>query len=242
MGGLRIVLLFACAIMATGAWPLARLKLPPQLAQTGRRLRLFHPYMVRFLPPFLLWSIVIGSFPAFGAIYLQKVMHLPLAMIGVVFAGSQLMQFAAVLSAPLLFRRPGLARGIAIAQIATAAFLVLITGATSLSFAIAFYLAYNTAQFMCEPGIYNLLMNRIPAEERSTASALQNLSSALCQAGTAAVTGSCIVLFGYHPVLLANAAFALLAAILFLALPATGKSPESAAEAAAVARTAECPH
>jgi MFS family permease len=244
IGGLRIVLLLACAIVATGAWPLARLALPRQQQQAGRRLRIFHPYLVRFLPPFLLWSIVTGSFPAFGVIYLQRIMNLPLREIGMVFAGSQLMQFAAVLLAPFLFRRATLARGIAIAQFATAAFLVLMTGGSSLSFAIAFYLAYNGAMFMCEPGIYNLLMNRIPTEERSTASALQNLSSALCQAGTAAVTGSCIVLFGYHPVMLANAACALAASVLFLALARGADASEASAESApgAIDRAAQCSH
>jgi MFS family permease len=244
IGGLRIVLLLACAIVAAGAWPLARLALPREQHQPGGRLRIFHPYLRRFLPPFLLWSIVTGSFPAFGAIYLQRIMKLPLSMVGMVFAGSQLMQFAAILLAPFLFRRASLARGIAIAQFATAAFLVLLTGGSSLSFAIAFYLAYNGAMFMCEPGMYNLLMNRIPPEERSTASALQNLSSALCQAGTAAVTGSCIVLFGYHPVILANAACALVASVLFFALARGADGSESSQDPAAAAggRAAQCSH
>jgi hypothetical protein len=71
---------------------------------------------------------------------------------------------------------------------------------------------------MCGPGIYTLLMERIPEEERSSASAIQNLSGALCQAGTAALTGVGIVNLGYNKILVANSAIALLAAVHFFLL------------------------
>ena len=84
--------------------------------------------------------------------------------------------------------------------------------------AVAYYLAYNSLQWMSGPGIYSFLMDHIPEEERSTASAFQNLSGAMCQAATAAVTGNCIVQFGYPRVLFGNGGVALIAAILFVAL------------------------
>jgi hypothetical protein len=61
-------------------------------------------------------------------------------------------------------------------------------------------------------------MDNIPEEERSTASAIQNFSGAICQAATAAITGSCIVRFGYGSVLLGNAGTAVLASLLFVTL------------------------
>jgi hypothetical protein len=220
VGGIRIVLLIACGIILVGALPLSKLRLAHRLPPAGQRIRFFHPFLRRFLPPFVLWNIVTGSFPVFGAIYLQQVCKIPLGRLGMVFSASQLLQVAAVLFAPLLFRRAGLGKGIAIVQIATAIFLVLIGFSNAVALVVCFYLAYNAMQFMGGPGIYNLLMSRIPEAERSTASALQNLSGALCQAGTAAITGSCIVSFGYRPVLLANAAAAVAAACLFFGLPA----------------------
>ena len=78
--------------------------------------------------------------------------------------------------------------------------------------------AYSGMQWMTGPGIYSFLMDHIPDEERSTASAIQNMSGAICQAATAAVTGSCIVRFGYANVLFGNAGAALLASILFVSL------------------------
>ncbi len=163
----------------------------------------------------MLWNVVTGSFPLFGAVYLQGALGLPLGRLGAVFGASQLMQFIAVLGAPLLFKRTGLAGGVSVAQMATAALLILIAETRFVPVAICFYALYFATQFMCGPGIYQLLMERIPEVERSSASAIQNLSGALCQAGTAAITGVCIVAYGYRTLLVANAAVAVLASFFF---------------------------
>jgi predicted MFS family arabinose efflux permease len=218
VGGIRIVLLAACGLIVLGAWPIQKLRLTQRLPPSGRRGRWFHPFLRRFLPPFLLWNVVTGSFPAFGAIYLQQVLKIPLGRIGLVFSASQLAQFVAVLASPVLFRRSGLSKGIALSLFGTAAALALIGITRQTPLAVCLYVAYYAMMFMCEPGIYNLLMDRVPEEERSTASAVQNLSGAVCQAATAALTGSCIVRFGYGAVLFSNAVAATSAALLFLAL------------------------
>jgi MFS family permease len=226
VGGIRVVLLFACGLILMGVWPLWRLKSRDHLPASGQRMRL-HPFLLHFLPPFVLWNVVTGSFPAFGAIYLQQVLKIPLGRVGMVFSASQLAQFAAVIAAPLLFRRRGMVKGIVLAQVGTALFLALIGATRMIPAAVGFYLAYNAMLYMCTPGIYNLLMNRIPESERSTASAVQNLSGAICQAGTQALTGLCIVQFGYRPVLMTNALFALGAAALFVRIRERAKNAES---------------
>lgn len=213
--GIRFVLLAACAVVAVGLWPMSKLSLEHRAASPALRLRVFHPYLFRFLPAFLLWNVVTGSLPLFGAIYLQKVLGLPLGRLGTVFGASQLMQFLAVLGAPLLFRRTGIPGGVSLAQLGTAALLLLIAETRFVPAAACFYVIYFAVQFMCEPGIYQMLMERIPEAERSSASAIQNLSGALCQAGTVAITGTCIVAYGYRKLLIANAAIAVLASLLF---------------------------
>ena len=215
VGGIRAVLLMSCVIVALGLVPMSRLSLEQSVPSPGVRPRVFHPYLCRFLPAFLLWNVVTGSFPLFGAVYLQKFLGLPLGRLGGVFAASQLMQFIAVLGAPLLFRRAGIGGGIALAQLATAALLVSLAGTRLIPAAVCIYVLYFAAQFLCGPGIYQLLMEQIPETERSSASALQNLSGALCQAASAAITGACIVVYGYRTLLIGNAAVAVLAALLF---------------------------
>jgi predicted MFS family arabinose efflux permease len=202
-----------------GAWPLARLARDTEPARLTQAIRIFHPFLRRFLPPFILWNVVTGSFSIFGAVYLQKILGLTLARVGTVFSFSQLLQFAAVLSTPFLFRRLGTVKGVSLAQTMTAMFLLLLCSTRIVPLSVVYFLAFNGAQWLCGPGIYRYLMERIPEEERSTASAVQNLSGALCQAGTAALTGICIVQFGYSVVIAGNAVIALVAALLFLALP-----------------------
>ena len=214
------VLLMACALVLCGAWPLARLSLNERLASAGRRVRLLHPFLLRFLPPFLLWNVATGSFPVFGAIYLQNALGLPLAKVGTLFAASQLAQCAAVLVSPLIFRRAGTARGVAAAQIAAAGCMVLLAKVSGSSAPLVLYVLYSAFQFMCGPGIYKLLMDRVPEMERSTASAVQNACGAVCQAASAALTGFAIVHSGYATVLAANAVVAIGTGGLFFMLGA----------------------
>jgi MFS family permease len=216
--GIRIVLQLACVLTFLGLLPLLRLSFAHHPDPPGKRTRIFHPFLFRFLPPFILWNVVTGSFPIFGAVYLQKSFGIPLTSLGAVFSGSQLLQFGAVLLTPLLFQRIGLNRGIAAAQAVTSAFLVLLAVTRFPSFAMTFYLFYFAAQYMSTPGIYTLLMDSVPEQERSTASAVQNLSGALCQAATQAITGVSIVAFGYSPVLIAIAGVGVLTALLFLGM------------------------
>jgi len=225
---IRWVLLGACGVALLGLWPVWKLQSGRSFEPPLGRARLVHPFLFRFLPPFVLWCVVTGSFPTFAAIYLQNALGISLGRVGAAFSGSQLAQFIAALCAPLLFRRLGTIRGVMSAQLATAFFLILIAGTKSNGLAISYYIAYSGAQFMCGPGIYCLLMDRIPEAERSTASALQNLMGALCQAGTAALTGSCIVRFGYQSVLIANAGVAVAAALLFMTIPSNTTVAEDA--------------
>lgn len=212
---IRAVLLMACAVVVLGLWPMREVRLEQRAPSPRARLRIFHPYLFRFLPAFALWNVVTGSLPVFGAIYLQKVLGLPLGRLGAVFGASQLMQFIAVLGAPLLFRRTGITGGVSLAQLATAALLVSLAETHFVPAATCFYVIYFAVQFMCEPGIYQILMEQVPEAERSSASAIQNLCGALCQAGTVAITGMCIVAYGYRTLLMANAAVAVLASLLF---------------------------
>lgn len=218
VGGIRVVLLMACVVVALGLWPMRRLPLEYKTISPALRPRVFHPYLFRFLPAFILWNVVTGSFPVFGAVYLQKALGFPLGRLGLVFAASQTMQFLAVLGAPLLFKRIGTGGGISLAQLATAVLLVSLAGARIVPAAICYYVLYFAAQFLCGPGIYQMLMEHVPETERSSASAIQNLSGALCQAATAALTGACIVAYGYRTLLVANAAIAVLASLLFFRL------------------------
>jgi predicted MFS family arabinose efflux permease len=83
-------------------------------------------------------------------------------------------------------------------------------------------------QWMSSPGLYNLLMSRVPDGERSSASAMTMLCNAMMQSGAIAGTGILFARFGYPRVLVGIAGMALIAALLFksLDMPEGRKSVE----------------
>jgi MFS family permease len=215
---MRPVLLLACGVVMLGIWPILKLRLGHVEQGESLPTRFAHPFLFRFLPAFALWSVVTGSFAPFAAVFLQKHLSLPLKNIGLIFSGSQLVQVAAVLLAPFLFRRFGTIRGIMCAQIATAAAVFAVGRAQSVSMAVVCYLGYTGVLFMSGPGFYSMLMSRMPEEERSKASAMQNIVGALSQAAAAFITGNFVVRYGYPAVLSGNAMVAIAAALLLFVL------------------------
>ena len=210
----RVALELACGAAAVAIIPLLRLNLP-EAPPRVRPLQLAHPFLRRFLPAMAVWGLVTGSFPPFANVYFVHHLGFSLPRMGWILSLSQLVQFLAILCAPLLFRRTGLVKGVVLTQIATAAALAalaLIHGATP---AIWLYAVYMAMQYMNEPGIYSLLMDQIPAEQRSSASASTFFVTSACQAIASATMGVAIVRFGYSLVLLGIAAVAAAATLLF---------------------------
>jgi MFS family permease len=222
----RLILLAACGIALLGLIPVLRLRMPQQseeempapilVSREGllRRLKL-NPFLLRFLPSMALWSAVSASFNPFANVYLSRSLHIPLTRIGLIFSTTQIVQFCLGILTPVVFRALGLVNGIVATQIATAAALACLAGATDGRLAIGLYLCFSAAQWMSAPGLYNLLMNETPDNERSTAAAMTMFCNAL--AGSAATGGAGILFtrFGYPPVMLGIAVLALTVAILF---------------------------
>src|SRR4029077_1249391 len=80
------------------------------------------------------------------------------------------------------------------------------------------YACYTTFQWMSEPGMYSLLMNKVTPSHRSGASAMNFLVVSLSQAIAAAAAGASFARFGYPVVLGTIAAIALMAALMFRVL------------------------
>jgi MFS family permease len=172
-----------------------------------------------------LWTAVLASFTPFASVYLSKDLHMPMAQIGLVFSASQLIQLCVGLLTPLVFRRLGLVNGIVATQVATAAALGCLAGTSNRGLAIAMFLSFSAAQWMSSPGLYNLLMSKVPDEERSSASAMTMFCNALLGACATAGAGILFAQFGYPRVLVGISALALTAALLFKFLVAPTDRP-----------------
>ena len=211
----RLVLLLSCAVVAIGLWPVSRLHFIRPDLPTRARPTLLSPFLLRFLPAIALWSLVTGSFSPFANVYFAHHMQMSLPQIGNAFSLSQIAQVAAVLAAPLLFRRFGLVTGIVFTQLSAATLLCILASIHSPLAATIGYMAFTAFQWMNEPGIYSLLMDRVPPDQREAAAASNSLVSSASQALAAMLAGAAFARFGYPTPMISIAIIATLAAALF---------------------------
>jgi hypothetical protein len=217
----RLILLVSCGVASLGLIPLTRLPLPleesrPQASNKARKQAWqMNPFLLRFLLSMALWTVVLTSFSPFASVYLSRNLNISLSRIGLIFTATQVIQLCLGLLTPLLFRTLGLVNGIVATQVATAAAMACLAGTHNRGLAVALYLSFSATQWMSTPGLYNLLMSKVPDEERSSASAMTMFCNALLQSCATAGAGILFVRFGYPRVLVGIAALALTAAALF---------------------------
>jgi MFS family permease len=211
---IQLTLIASCCFAALGVIPtLALPKWDSVVAVRARRH--MSPALVRFLPAVAAWGLVAGSFSPFANVFFAVHLHLPLRQIGAVFSISQVAQVAAVLCAPLIFRKWGVLPSIVSAQFATATCFVLLAVGTRSAFACCVYVALTAFQWMNEPGIYSLLMKIVPEDQRSNASASMSFALSLAQLVAAGSAGWAFTHLGYPVVLSLIALVAIIAAALF---------------------------
>lgn len=217
----RMILLGACGLASMGLIPLLRLQNPehesehPAADETAKQPWKVSPFLLRFLPSMALWTAVLASFAPFANVYLSRDLHISLARIGLIFSLARVVQLCVGLLTPLVFRVLGLLNGIVATQVATAVALICLAGTTNRNLAVGLYLTFAAMQWMSSPGLYNLLMSKIPDRERSSASAMTMFCNALMQSGAIAGAGILFARFGYPRVLAGIAGMALIAALLF---------------------------
>jgi MFS family permease len=216
-GSKQAALLAGCGLIAFAVAPALTLRFPSTPA-AERRTYPRGPFMRRFLVVIAVWSLATGAFNPFFNAYFARGIGATVAQIGLVYSAAQLAQVAAVLGAPFVFRRTGLVGGVAGAQLACALALAVLAALPAVlpgvGIAAVAYAAYMGFHYMGEPGLYSMLMNRVAAEERSGASALNHLAMFSAQAVAAAAAGAAITKAGYSVVVAAAALLAVLAALL----------------------------
>jgi hypothetical protein len=215
--GKRAVVLLAGGASALAIFPALRLREFPR-APAASRVYPRSRFLVLFLGAFAVWHLATGLFNPLNNVYLRRAGFSDGA-IGGTFAVSQAFQVIAMLLSPLVIRRFGLLNGIVLMIAATAAGLgALASQPAGIGAATAFIL-YMAFQWMSEPGLNTLLMNRVAEREHGGASALNYVVAFGAQALAAYAGGVWVMRFGYGPALAAAATLALIAALLFRALP-----------------------
>ena len=209
------------AIVASALLPLAALRLErsPARKPEQRNVRSLDPFLRRYLLAAIAWNLFVGAFPPFFNVYFSRLYRAETSQVGMVFAGAQAAQVVAVLLAPWLFARLGLARGIPVTQVGAAAMLAALAaapgaGAAMLPAAVA-YAGYLSFQWMSEPGWLSLLMNRSATERQSGASAWNFFVVFSTHAVAAVAFGAAVARWGYAWPLVGVSLLGLLSAVVF---------------------------
>ncbi len=228
----RIILLASCVIAAIGLVAVLRLRLPSPDAEPSEqvgtqgicfpRRRKLHPFLLRYLPAMALWTAVLASFTPFANVYLSRNLHIPMERIGFIFSISQIVQLCVGLLTPLLFRRLGLLNGIVVTQLMTAIALGVLAVTHDARLAVLLYLGFSAMQWMSSPGLYNLLMTRMPDRERSFAASMTLFCNAVLASAATSGAGILYLRFGYPRVFIGISSLAALAALLFWVLIDSG--------------------
>jgi len=214
----RAILILACGFASLALIPISRLTLT-YVAPRTRMVFPSPPFLRKFLPAMAAWGLVTGAFPPFANVYFVHHLGVSPQTMGSVLSLSQFVQFVAILFAPVLFRLTGLASGVMLTQLVTAAMLISLAFAHGTPQAACLYWLYMSAQCMNEPGIYSLLMDRVSPGERNSASSYTFFISAGSQIIASTAVGFSILRFGYSSVLMGIAILAVIAALLFRRLP-----------------------
>jgi hypothetical protein len=214
---LRWALVAASAVAALAALPAVSLRFQ-SVSRTAANAYPRERAVAGFLIALAVWSAATGAFNPFFNTFFAGRLHMSVPRIGAIFSYSHLAQVLALLSASAILRKLGDVKGIAWCQLATGAALALLAFSTTPAGAAAVYIGYMSFQYMSEPGLFNLLMNRVAPGERSGASALYFLVASLAGSLAAFAGGAAISRFGYPPVLLASGSAAMAAAFLFRTL------------------------
>lgn len=209
---LQNALFAACGIAALSTLPALKLEVRSK-PESERRIYPRGPFIKQFLAVLLLWSLATGAFNPFFSVYFSSNLGMPVDRIGVVYSAAQMAQVVALLLAPLVLRRLGPISGLMGMQLATAVMLAALAIGPNGVVAAFVYALYVAFQYMSEPGMYTLLMERVQPQEQSGASALNFLVIFGGQALAASIAGIGVRRFGYAAVLSVAALAAVLAAI-----------------------------
>ena len=231
LGGKRPAMLAGCALLALALWPASRLRIGPAPAE-GAKLYPRNRFVVRFLIVWAIWNLATGSFNPFFTTFFAR-LHTPVERIGLIMSGSQLGQVLALMLAPVVLRKMGLVSGTAAMLMATALALGGLATSPSGWAAAAVFMTYTACQWMTDPGVNTLVMDRVREQERTGAAALMMLVAFAAQLVASLAGGATIARFGYSAMLACAAGFAALAAVVFRALPA-GQAVATTAEGAII--------
>lgn len=133
------------------------------------------PHIQKLVLVNILIGIGAGMIVPFFNVYFYKVLTASTGQIGVIFSAGQIIMAAGLLIVPLLVGRFGKVRTIALTQLLSIPFLILIAVTMNIYVAAFAYIMRMTLMNMANPAIASFNMEMVPEQERATVSSLTSM-------------------------------------------------------------------
>jgi len=188
-----------------------RVKAAPVIARRGMAHR---QVIVKLLLPNAIISVGAALLIPYMNVFFRERHHVPDETLGVIFALSSVVTGVATLAAPLLARRFGKVRSVALAQAASLPFLLTIGFAPSLALAAMAFWARGALMNMGGPLYSAFMMEQVAEGERATVNAFASVTWNIGWAVCPYLSGVVQERWGFSPLFVATAALYGLAAVL----------------------------
>jgi len=130
-----------------------------------------------------------GMIVPFFNVYFQSLMSASAGQIGTIFSAGEMVMVIGLVIIPLLTTRFGKIRTIAITELASIPFLIMLALTTNIFVAAFAYIMRMTLMNMANPAINNFNMEIVSEEQHATVSSLTSMSWYICQALSAYLSG-----------------------------------------------------
>jgi MFS family permease len=188
-----------------------RVKAAPVIAWRGM---IHRQVIVKLLLPNAIISIGAALLIPYMNVFFRERHHVPDETLGVIFALSSVVTGVATLAAPLLARRFGKVRSVALAQAASLPFLLTIGFAPSLALAAMAFWARGALMNMGGPLYSAFMMEQVAEGERATVNAFASVTWNVGWAICPYLSGVVQERWGFNPLFVATAALYGLASVL----------------------------
>ncbi len=156
-----------------------------------------------------------GMIVPFFNVYFHSLLSASTGQIGIIFSAGELAMIVGLMVIPLIVGRFGKVKTIALTELASIPFLIMLAFTTNIYVAAFAYIMRMTLMNMANPAINSFNMELVPDEQRATVSSLTSMSWYLCQSLSAYLSGIMMASSNYVLPFMVTCATYLCAALLY---------------------------
>lgn len=190
----RYTLFLSLVVIALSAIPILFMREPGKRARPAKRFAVLgstatSPKVQKLIVVNGLIGIGAGMIVPFFNVYFHSLLSATTSQIGLIFSAGEMVMVVGLMVIPLIVGRYGKVKTIALTELASIPFLIMLAFMTNIFVAAFAYIMRMTLMNMANPAINSFNMELVPDEQRATVSSLTSMAWYLCQSLSAYLSG-----------------------------------------------------